>query len=559
MTHEISQSVSQNLILPDRGIQVVNQRQGGLVEAFVPIKVVYREDVAVDETHVLELAGSIDAESRQGTHAGQLSPVLLGVVPDLSQLPIIDGFHRVAALDRLGRERVFATIKPDSSWEDIYDLRILTAVSHKTVQFARLMSWVDDAWERSPWNERLKASQAFTLKLPGMTGSRLGLSPDEATAIREWVDRKCEQWRVSPVKIYQNLSTAQIADPDLVQQARARAGGRTLEALTPQHLTAVAQTLPHRFELQREVASAAMEHRLTVRSTQALATAVSRAENPDQAREIIQSRSWQAFEPVYAVPMTVIRKERMPDEKVLDALLSAEIKIGQLTIDNAVLTRRYVPQEVIRRIGKEVSLGAVREEEVRVSQKLEQSPKIELTAEQFQNLATQIDSFRPQLEGYVHNKFSINGEDASDVVSEGILKALVQIKKGNFEYRGEAQLMSWILRVISGGVVDNVRKTTIEGNYGLLDREERFSDAKEQMGLYPKAQVTEDSDEEYLALIKQALPDLQEPERRLLILREIYHLEYSELAQILGDPPTTLRVRTHRVRQRMGRLLASYA
>src|SRR3989344_4490382 len=164
---------------PFEQVTIVNKREGGLVEAYVPISLIYTQDVPVDASHVQELADSIakEAKSRPGLRTGQLSPVLLAEVEEFDQLPIIDGFHRVPALKLLGSQEVYATIRPESSWEEIVDLRILAATTHRAVRFSRLVEWIEEAWQYSPWSEKIKAAQAFQLRfIKTMTGTRIGLT-----------------------------------------------------------------------------------------------------------------------------------------------------------------------------------------------------------------------------------------------------------------------------------------------------------------------------------------------------------------------------------------------
>ena len=91
-------------------VQILNERDGGLLEAYVPIDLINQEDVAVDQAHVLELAESIRQQSKTHEITGQLSPILLGLLPDHDKFVILDGFHRVPAVKLAGSEIVYATI-----------------------------------------------------------------------------------------------------------------------------------------------------------------------------------------------------------------------------------------------------------------------------------------------------------------------------------------------------------------------------------------------------------------------------------------------------------------
>src|SRR5689334_12199453 len=82
------------------GVHITGEEDGGLVEAWVPIGSIYKEDVPVDRAHVEELASSFRTEEQHGRY-GQLARTLLGHLPEFELFPILDGFHRVSACDEL--------------------------------------------------------------------------------------------------------------------------------------------------------------------------------------------------------------------------------------------------------------------------------------------------------------------------------------------------------------------------------------------------------------------------------------------------------------------------
>ena len=327
------------LELLDR-VRIVNEREGNLVEAFVPLSLIYTEDVAVDQPHVKELAESMREKAKEGIPTGQLSPVLLGQVPDLDQFPIIDGFHRVAALDETGEKEVFSTIKLNTDWDDILDLRILAAASHRSTRFARLIEWIENSWKRTSWSKKVNVSQAFVLRVsPKSTGSRMDLTPEEFEDIKSWVDKKCDQWHLSAWHIYANiLRVAQTVDPELIQKARERRGGWALEALTPLHLKELSLTLPGRYELQNIVADVAIEKALNVAATRAVAEAVSKAGSEEEAQYIIKSLKDQGL-----LDFTKPKPEKRDYDELLENFFQAQVKIAQLTIRIALLKGGYKP------------------------------------------------------------------------------------------------------------------------------------------------------------------------------------------------------------------------
>jgi hypothetical protein len=281
-------------------VRITGRREGGLIEAYVPSSLVYSEDVPVDESHVKDLTSSMQAEKIKNGSTGQLSAILLGQVQGFSQFPIIDGFHRNRSLQNQGVKEIFATIRPNCTWEEVTDHRILAAAtSHKSIRFARLIDWVDEAWKFSPWKDSIKVSQAFALRFQkGMTGKNMGIEKDQVKEIRDWVDKKCEQWHISASYIYQHLLIAQTVDPEMVKDARERSSGSSLDALTPLHLAAISKAIPNKFDLQKLVAKQVKEDMLTVKQTKTLVAEVAKAETPEEAGTIIAKGTWNKEEQI---------------------------------------------------------------------------------------------------------------------------------------------------------------------------------------------------------------------------------------------------------------------
>lgn len=328
-------------------ITVLSERTGGMLEAMVPADLIYREDVPVDQGHVDELIASIEAESAKGGSTGQLSPILLGEITGRATFPIIDGFHRDAALHSLGKPEIFATIRPNCTPEEVLDLRILTATTHSSVSFARVVEWIGDAWQKSPWAEQLTVTQAFGLTKTRSSGSGLGLTAEQTKEVKRWTNDKCEKWRMSAGTIYSNLTTAEAADPDLVKEVRPRKSGNSLEAMTPQHLEVIVKYLPMRYAEQWLVVGVARFNNFNVPTTRAVAKEFGATGSIEEARALAETRDWSRTSPVYDKP----RKERSDRTttgeinpiKLSRELLLTELKLARLSLDNTVLRGRYTP------------------------------------------------------------------------------------------------------------------------------------------------------------------------------------------------------------------------
>lgn len=277
-------------------VELRGEREGGLVDAMVPVELIDDTEVAVDENHVRELLESMNIESEKGIISGQLTPVLLAHVADRPKLSIIDGFHRNSALKLAGSDQVFATIRLNTSESEVEDLRILTANSHSSVSFARINEWVSEAWEKTAWAQKITSAQAFNLaNNKKLTGAKLGLDNDEAEAIRAWAIDKCNRWRMSASTITQTMATALVADPELVNSARGRESGHELKTLTPQHLKEVARVFPNEYGLQRAVAEVAITHNLTVQQLKQVLEILSTMNDAGDIETVIINKDWAAL------------------------------------------------------------------------------------------------------------------------------------------------------------------------------------------------------------------------------------------------------------------------
>ncbi len=536
-------------------VTIVNEREGGLLEANVPIALIYTEDVPYDQDHVRELADSIRREAASGTSTGQLSPILLGEIPTFPHFPIIDGFHRTPAMKLLGREEVFATIRPNSTWEEVVDLRILAATTHRAVRFSRLIEWVEESWHFSPWADRLKPAQAFALRTSKtMTGRYLGLEVEEADEIREWVERKCEQWHISPASIHNYLSTAAIADPDLVKAARERRRGDILDALTPQHLSAVAKILPNNYDLQKEVAGVAKKHALTVPRARAVAVSIAKAKTVEEAREIIETGNWEKIAPLYQ-PSTLREHRRLGrgegedeqsiSQEILELVLEEEMEIARLTIENAILAGRYSPG------GDEPSGVVIPAEVSEIS-----SPTLAevgytesggLPEDQIEPIIMEMYNSEPQVRRHLSYRFNLSPEDAEDIFQQAIANSYAYLKKGTFAYEGEKSSQAFIMRAAHNAAVSRHRKVS---KIDIADK------TPEDLANVLQGIEQDREDPKYRELIKRALPHLSADDRRLLVLRAFFDLNENDIARIIGEASDgAIRARSHRAVERISKLI----
>ena len=127
-------------------------------------------------------------------------------------------------------------------------------------------------------------------------------------------------------------------------------------------------------------------------------------------------------------------------------------------------------------------------------------------------------------------------------------------------FRGDAQLSTWIYRVVINHCKNRrqyrrrrhmTRHEPLEG-----DRQDDEDGPKRQLageGPLPDAQVHQTDAER---LIRDALAQLPEEQRAIIVLRDIEDQSYEEISDLLDLPRGTVKSRLHRARAQLAKILA---
>jgi RNA polymerase sigma-70 factor (ECF subfamily) len=131
---------------------------------------------------------------------------------------------------------------------------------------------------------------------------------------------------------------------------------------------------------------------------------------------------------------------------------------------------------------------------------------------------------------------------ADDLAQESMLKVLEHL--GRFDPNGPAKLSTWILTITTRTCIDALRrsKKVIALWADPTDREPEVS---------ARADGPEETFEarELRARIEQAMAQLSDDQRAILILRAYHDLDYPEIASALGIEAGTVKSRLSRARQ----------
>lgn len=144
----------------------------------------------------------------------------------------------------------------------------------------------------------------------------------------------------------------------------------------------------------------------------------------------------------------------------------------------------------------------------------------------------------------------VRGEDARDLAQETFVKAFLSI--GSFDER--RPFAPWLFSITHNLVVDYLRKKRVPTvaatvTDGEDDRQFEFPDRTRA----PDELLAR---KEFGRTIENALYELEDKYREVLILRHREGFSYEEIARILGLPVGTVKVRIHRGREQMKQKLA---
>jgi RNA polymerase sigma-70 factor, ECF subfamily len=136
----------------------------------------------------------------------------------------------------------------------------------------------------------------------------------------------------------------------------------------------------------------------------------------------------------------------------------------------------------------------------------------------------------------------LDPHEAEDAVQEAMIRAW----RGRHRCRSPGSPKPWLRQI--------VRNEAVRVRERRNDRGERVAH-EEAMGAAGVSDAPEEGVIRRMS-VGQALAKLGTDERRLVALRYVKDLPQGEIASILGIPEATVRVRLHRIRKRLGTLIA---
>jgi RNA polymerase sigma-70 factor (ECF subfamily) len=136
-------------------------------------------------------------------------------------------------------------------------------------------------------------------------------------------------------------------------------------------------------------------------------------------------------------------------------------------------------------------------------------------------------------------------DEAKDLTQESFIRAYTSVES----FRGTARFYTWIYRITVNLCRDHFRKRTLEKAVGNPENDPYLN---------PSTPDTVASQHEIDRIVRQAISELPDDQRTVVILREIEELSYQEIANVTGISLGTVMSRLFYARQKLRKLLKPY-
>jgi RNA polymerase sigma-70 factor (ECF subfamily) len=162
-------------------------------------------------------------------------------------------------------------------------------------------------------------------------------------------------------------------------------------------------------------------------------------------------------------------------------------------------------------------------------------------------------TFRPRILRYLARL--IGPDQAEDVAQE----VFVKISRSLDEFRNEAQLSTWIYRIATNAALDKVRSAEYRSALRILPIEGSCESAAADI-VIESAEASGEQQAirgEMTDCVRGLLKQLPESYRTVLILGDMEGMKDREIAEVLDVTVEAAKVRLHRARARLRKILES--
>jgi RNA polymerase sigma-70 factor (ECF subfamily) len=150
--------------------------------------------------------------------------------------------------------------------------------------------------------------------------------------------------------------------------------------------------------------------------------------------------------------------------------------------------------------------------------------------------------------------FVRNEQDAQDVAQDAFVKAFTRLDR----FDGRSAFYTWLYRIAANTAMDHNKK--VRRRPPALPLEAPREDEEGRTGIVPEARGPSPAEgamaAELRGAIDEALDELPEAFREVVVLREMEGLSYDDMARALGVSRGTVESRLFRARERLRARLA---
>jgi len=144
--------------------------------------------------------------------------------------------------------------------------------------------------------------------------------------------------------------------------------------------------------------------------------------------------------------------------------------------------------------------------------------------------------------------------DAEDITQAAFLKAWRSLSA----FRGDCTFSTWLYRITQNTAKDYIRSHIRHETVSLtVEDSENGEEMTIDVPVTEGDEIPEESLEkkELILAVRRAIDQLPEDQKRVIILRDIHELPYSEIAEMLGMEIGTVKSRINRGRQALKTIL----
>ncbi len=150
-----------------------------------------------------------------------------------------------------------------------------------------------------------------------------------------------------------------------------------------------------------------------------------------------------------------------------------------------------------------------------------------------------------------------NEEDARDAVQDAFINAF----RKRDTFKGDAQISTWLHAIVVNSSLMKLRTRKRKAEEAIEDYLPRFLPDGHHTQMFPSWTEPVDvalSRKETAQMVREAIEELPETYRAVVLLRDIEGLSTEETAQIVNTTPNAVKIRLHRGRLALRTLIAPH-